>query len=346
MSAARVPARTSVRRGLPAPRWLLLMHHLPKRPAYLRVKVWRRLQQLGAVLVKNSVYVLPWTDQAQEDFQWTLREIVSKGGDASICGAQFVEGLTDAQIEAQFNAARDSDYGEIGNDAREISVRIKRKKSLAAKERTALAAEVARLRVRIAEVARIDFFGAPGRVGSEGLVASLEERLEQGAEALALRAPESLRREDHQGRTWVTRRGIHIDRMASAWLIKRFIDAKARFRFVDGKEHRPAPGGLRFDMFDAEFTHAGDRCTFEVLLERFSIRDGALSVIAEIVHDIDLKDQKFQRPEMPGIASLVAGVVQGHSEDEVRLARGFAVLDDLHGHLKRRVSARRGRRWG
>ncbi|MFN7972431.1 MAG: chromate resistance protein [Acidobacteriota bacterium] len=311
------------------------MHQLPPRPAYLRVKTWRRLQQLGAVAIKSSVYVLPWTDQSQEDFQWTLRAIVAGGGEASICAAHFVDGLTDAQIEALFNGARDADYARVSGLARALASRASRR-GLAGKPRATLAAEVERLRGRTSEIARIDFFGAPGRVGAEGLLSSLERRLLPGPEPPLPEAPAALRREDHQGRTWSTRKGIHVDRMASGWLIRRFIDAKPRFRFVDGKDRRPVPGELRFDMSEAEFTHVGDRCTFEVLLERFGIEDAALGVIAEIVHDIDLKDEKFGRPETPGIASLVAGIARCHDDDGERLARASSVLDDLHGHLTRR----------
>jgi hypothetical protein len=140
----------------------------------------------------------------------------------------------------------------------------------------------------------------------------------------------------------VTRKGIYVDRMASGWLIQRFIDSKARFKFVAAKGYLPEPGDLRFDMFEAEFTHEGDLCTFEVLLSRFSLQDPALRPLAEIVHDIDLKDSKFGRPDTVGFERVVAGIAMAHSEDEARLERACSVLDDLYEYFKRKGSAREG----
>jgi hypothetical protein len=136
--------------------------------------------------------------------------------------------------------------------------------------------------------------------------------------------------------TWVTRTGIHVDRMASAWLIRRFIDPEAKFKFVSAREYRHQHGELRFDMFDGEFTHQGELCTFEVLLARFEITDAALRPIAEIVHDIDLKDEKYGRADNPGFEHLINGIAMAHPEDAVRLQRASAVLDDLYEYFKRK----------
>src|SRR5262249_40249627 len=140
----------------------------------------------------------------------------------------------------------------------------------------------------------------------------------------------------YTGRTWVTRRGIHIDRIASAWLIRRFVDAKARFRFVDPKEP-PRPGELRFDMVGGDFTHEGDRCTFETLVARTGLSDRGLTDIAEIVHDIDLKDEKFGRPEAPGIERMVTGLVLANAEDEARLERGRLLFDELYQSFRKKA---------
>jgi hypothetical protein len=134
----------------------------------------------------------------------------------------------------------------------------------------------------------------------------------------------------HRGRTWVTRTGVKVDRMASAWLIRKLIDPEARFKFVPAKGYRPEPGELRFDMFEAEFTHEGDLCTFEVLVQRFGIGDRAVRAIAEIVHDLDVKDAKYGREEAAGVGQLVAGIAAAHPDDEARLARGAALFDDLY----------------
>jgi hypothetical protein len=305
----------------PVGRWLLLIHQIPPTPNYLRVKVWRRLQRLGAVSIKASVYALPLdVEDALEDFQWVAREILAAGGEATVCEARFLEGLTDVAVESLFRAARDADYAQLAEEARQLG---------ASADASTLATGVRRLRKRLTEVAELDFFGAAGRESAEGLVSALEQRvaraLAQQPARQAKPEPESVR-----GRTWVTRRGIHVDRMASAWLIKRFIDPEARFRFVPGKSHAPAPGELRFDMFEGEYTHEGEACTFEVLLERFGLKDRALTALAEIVHDIDLKDEKYGRPETAGVERLVAGIALAHREDEERMARASAVLDDLY----------------
>lgn len=239
-------------------RWLLFIHQIPPKPDYFRVKVRRRLHRIGAVPLKNSVYVLPKSDEGLEDFQWLLREIVADGGEATICEAAFLAGMTDGELMTQF----------------------------AAQHAESLPAES----------------GSPDR------------------------APTAA--------TWVTRSGVKVDRMASAWLIRRYIDPQARFKFVDPTAYRPAAGELRFDMFDAEYTHDGERCTFETLLRRFALHEPALRAIAEIVHDIDCKDGKFARDEAPGIASMIQGIAASTADDAARLERGAALFDDLRARFQ------------
>src|SRR6266851_1921127 len=277
-------------------RWLLLIHQIPPKPDYFRVKIWRRLQRVGAVAIKNSVYVLPRSDQTLEDFQWILREIVEGGGDASLCEAGFVEGLSDGQIEALFRAARDADYAAIADEARAMSKKHRPRRT-DEDARSELETDASRLRKRLAEVAAIDFFDSLGRQTAEGLVSSLEARLRP---ANSVETHQSVKGSaEYRKRVWVTRKGIHIDRMGSAWLITRFIDPDATFKFVPARGYLPEKKEIRFDMFDAEFTHEADRCTFEVLCGRFAPKAGALRRIAEIIHDIDLKDGKFERAEAP-----------------------------------------------
>jgi hypothetical protein len=312
-------------------RWLLLVHQLPAKPAYLRVKVWRRLQGIGAVPVKHGVYALPVTDQTQEDFEWLLREIIEGGGEAMVCEARLIDGLSDAEVRARFDAARDADYQEIAKEARALAKALEKSKSL--DRFTEARPQVARLRARVAQVIAIDFFGANGRETAEGLVAELEARVAPDAPADASSPSPTA---PLKGRTWVTRQGVHVDRIASAWLIRKFIDADAKLKFVPGKGYKPLPGELRFDMFEAEFTHEGDRCTFEVLLVRAGLNDPALTAIAEIVHDIDLKDAKFAREEATGIARLIAGIAMGTSDDEVRIARGAEVFQGLYEYFRKK----------
>jgi hypothetical protein len=304
----------------PPDRWLLLIHRLPAKPAYARVKIWRRLQSIGAVAVKQAVYALPASDQAQEDFSWLLKEIAGHGGEALLCEARLIDGLSDRAVRALFRAARDADYGELAREAR----------VLAASWPDDAAVQLARLQARARQIAAIDFFGAAERLTTERMLGALAAR------AAALQSPEPQPPADLRGRVWVTRKGVHIDRIASAWLIRRFIDDAARFKFVPPDGYRPAPDELRFDMFEAEFTHAGDRCTFEVLLAAIGATDHALIAIAEIVHDIDLKDGKFARPEAAGVARLVQGLTALTDDDAERLRRGGALFDDLYEAFRAR----------
>ena len=316
------------------PRWLLLIHQIPPKPSYLRVKIGRRLQALGAVAVKNSVYALPRSDQALEDFQWVRQEIVAGGGDASVCEARFVEGLSDAAVEALFNAAREADYEALTREARRLQGRPPRRGKRPSGNREQTSAALLRLRKRLDEVAAIDFFGARGRETVEAILMAVETSLQPPAADAAADGP--VHAADVRGRTWVTRSGVHVDRIASAWLIRRFIDPDARFKFIRGQQYAPRAGELRFDMFEADFTHEGELCTFEVLLRRFGIKDAALRHIAEIVHDVDLKDDRFSRPEALGVDRLVAGIAMRHKEDEARLGDGAAAFEALYEYFKRK----------
>jgi len=316
-------------------RWLLLIHQLPPKPAYLRVKVWRRLQSLGAVAIKNSVYVLPKTDGTLEDFQWVAREIVKAGGEATICTASFMEGLSDEQVETIFRAARDADYSQFAEDARELFNSVPRRTRNARDEdRSAFETDVNRLRKRLAFIAAMDFFGAPGRNVAEAVMLQLESRLGPSQVHLPGKGKsEVLDVAGFKGRTWVTRKGVFVDRIACAWLIRRFIDTQAAFRFVSDTHHTSSSGEVRFDMFEGEFTHEGDLCSFEVFLKRFFSKDRILAQIGKMVHDLDLKDSKFRIPETAGLGSLLAGVAATYKADKDRLEAGGVLFDHLYSYF-------------
>ena len=289
----------------------------------------RRLARVGAVAIKSSVYVLPETGQAMEDFQWILREIVEGGGGASICRATFVDGMSDDEIEGLFHEARLRDYAQIEDEARATLKSVPSGRRLTPQQRAATEEDLSKLRKRFAAVARIDFFGTQHRDGGRRALDEIEARLRPQVEGAPDGTP-TLQVERPRGRTWVTREGIFVDRIASAWLIRRFIDPSARFKFVTPLGYRPKRGELRFDMFDAEFSHEGDRCTFETLLQRFMLDDPGLAQIAEIVHDIDLRDGKFGREDALGIERVLAGIAAAWPEDDARLARGASVFEDLY----------------
>lgn len=309
-----------------APGWLTLVFQLSAKPAYLRVKVWRRLQAIGAVSLKNAVYVLPASDDALEDFQWLLGEIEKSGGEGAICEMRLLQGMRDDEVRALFGAARDADYDEL---AKELQAARKPKGRDVEGETKAL---LLRARKRFAEIAEIDFFGATGRLRVEGLLAEMEARMAKPAAKAPAEAP---RAEKLKGKIWVTRRDIHVDRIACAWLVRRFVDPSAKFKFVAEKDYRPKPSEVRFDMFKGEITHEGDKCSFEVLLERAGLDDPALAAIAEIVHDIDLKDRKFVREETVGISHVIAGICAGQSNDHARIEQASPMFDGLYERFRK-----------
>lgn len=308
-------------------RWLLLIHSLPPKPLYLRAKVRQRLAKVGALALKNSVYVLPRTDDTLEDFQWIAQEARAGGGQAFACAATFVEGVDDGEIVARFRRERSQDYRAFVEELGSLP-----SKSRGNDRPQELAAAVSRAMKKLDELKSIDFFEAPGLKEAEAMLRKAEggSRL-HGANSSPRRPG---RHPDLVGRVWVTRRGVKIDRIASAWLVRRFIDPAARFRFVDPGDDSKKPEEVRFDMVGGDFTHEGDRCTFEMLRLRAGVDDAALSPIAEIVHDIDLKDGKYGRPGAAGVKQLIEGLIATHVTDEERLERGFALFDDLHASFR------------
>jgi hypothetical protein len=311
-------------------RWLLLVHQLPARPAYGRVKIWRRLQEVGAISLKNSVYVLPSGAQGRDQFARLLKEIEHNHGDGVLYEADLVAGMRDDQVRALFNAARDTDYHAVTAELRRLAQAWKKSK----KPKSDPGAALARLDQRLSQLSAIDFFGASGRSAAEALLAELEHSAIVRPND-AVQKPVAIRSADLTGKTWVTRRDIHVDRIACAWLIRRFIDPKAVLKFVATKQYAPRANEFRYDMQDGEFTHEGDRCSFETLLQRLRISAPALKAIAEIIHDIDLKDGKFGRAETTGIAHVISGICRTQGNDEARVARGTELLDDVYEQFRR-----------
>jgi len=315
-------------------RWCVLIHQLPPKPLYLRARVRQRLARVGAVALKNSVYILPLRESSVRELENIAEEARAGGGEAFLCAAEFLGRPTDEEIEERFRRERAAEYEEISAQAREL-LRQAHHGSAGRPAEGDLVARAVRLEKHLGEVIALDVFAAPERTAAEGLLRQLTTRLQGGA-APAAGAVDRQRIAELAGRTWVTRRGIHVDRIASAWLIRRFVDPAARFRFADSQSPEAAPGELRFDTLGGELTHEGDRCTFETLVVRLGLGDPAVSEIAEIVHDIDLKDGKFGRAEAPGILQLVNGLALAHAADWDRLDRGFALFDDLYESFRAR----------
>ncbi|HEY0555854.1 MAG TPA: chromate resistance protein ChrB domain-containing protein [Thermoanaerobaculia bacterium] len=320
----------------------MLIHQLPPKPLYLRARIRQRLARVGAVALKNSVYILPHSESNAEDFQWIAEEAVAGGGEAFLCTAEFLGRPSDEEIEERFRRERAADYEEFSAQAREL-LRQTRRSGAGVPAEGDLSSRASRLKKRLGEVSAVDFFAVPERTAAEALLRKVEARLHGGASAQAMTGSGvggRQRFEELAGLTWVTRKGVHVDRIASAWLVRRFIDPTARFRFADSQSPEAATGEVRFDTVRGEFTHEGDRCTFETLVARLGLRDPAVSQIAEIVHDIDLKDAKFGRADTPGILQLVQGLTLAHPEDLDRLDRGFALFDDLYESFRQRLPQR------
>ena len=305
---------------------LLLLVGLPPRPSSLRVRVWRRLRSLGAVPLKRSAYLLPDTPDRYEDFQWLAQEIQREGGDATLIRVQQIENVTPAEILRMFHEARDADYRQLAARYRKALQGLDRK-SAAASSRTH--EELTRLSRDHQRIRDIDYFDAPG--GAE--VRRLEEAI-----AMRNRRPESARREPPaapaldlttlRGRRWATRPRPHVDRIASAWLIKRFIDPDAEFVFAEPSAF--SADVIPFDTPGVELTHQGEDCTFETLIKRTRLRDRRLTVIAEIVHEADLRDGKFAREEARGIDVAIRALLAASPDDRQVLAQGMALFEGLY----------------
>ncbi len=305
--------------------WLLLIHQLPAKPDYLRVKIGRRLARAGAVGIKNSVYALPTNEAAQEDAAWILKEIAAAGGEGFVCEARLIGGLSDEDVTRLFRVARDVDYAPLVREAEALVTGP----VATPEERAAMTAEVAKLRRRAGDVRAIDFHTAPLGQALDRALDAAEARVRGPVTATAPRSA-------FLDAVWVTRSGVQVDRVASAWLIRRFLNSEARFKFVPARGYEPLAGEVRFDMYEAEFTHEGEDCTFEVLRRRLGLESAIPAAMAEIIHDIDVKDGKFGRPETAGVGLVLAAIATEHASDEERITRASAILDDLLGHLGER----------
>jgi len=311
-------------RGAGQRRWLILVHQLPPLPSNLRVRTWRRLQQLGAVAVKQSVYVLPDTAESREDFEWLKVEIEAAGGEAIVYSADHVDPAAEAALIEQFRDLRQQAYAELAGELQRIQRPRAPRRGTTGQRR-----DLARYRERFAAIERVDFFGSAGRDRVMTLLAELEAAAPSGTKGKGQHAMaggnDSVQ---YQGRLWVTRPRPGVDRMASAWLIRRFIDSQARFAFITDVKN--AGEALPFDMFGAGFGHEGDRCTFETLTTRFAINDPAVARIAEIVHDVDLKDGKFGTPEVATLGIAIDGLRLSYTDDSLLLEQGMTLFEALY----------------
>ena len=304
-------------------RWLLLAHQLPTRTSNARVKTWRRLQQIGAVPSRNSVYVLPNTDQCREDFEWLRSEIVALGGEATVFAADALSPGGGEDIVATFQRARESDYRGLKREADKL-LKTQARRTAPKAAGAAWDKRVRTLRERFAAIERTDFFNAATREDAAASIAALEQ-LTSRASRRAPRDAAELHVADYRNKRWVTRPRPGVDRMASAWLIRRFVDANATFAFVE----QPAQTDVPFDMYTGDFSHQGPLCTYEVLAKRFGLTDPVVARIGQIVHDLDMRDTKYGSPDAPAIGRMVEGLRQLHADDHALLQHGIEMFEAL-----------------
>jgi hypothetical protein len=293
--------------------WLLLTLTLPTKRASQRVEVWRKLQRYGAVPLGNSGYLLPNNSATRERFEWLATAIRKYAGEASVVRVESIDNLSSAQLIARFAEARAREYQELIRELGELSAISRQKRP---------SGRLSRIRVRFREIVEVDFFQSPLQKRVEKLLAQADASPAPGREAVKVNPRE------YVARVWVTRPRPGIDRSASAWLIRRFIDKKARFTFA--REEEVSREAIPFDMFHAGFGHRGEDCTFETLQRTFRIRDRKVGVIGEIIHDADLLDEKFGRKEGFGIEGVLNGWERQGMADSDLLERGIQLIEALY----------------
>lgn len=299
----------------PSP-WLLLVFSLPRRAASLRVTVWRKLQRYGSLPLGNSGYLLPNDTANREKLEWLATSIRSARGDASVVEVQSIDNCATPQLKRRFSEARTGDYRELLGDAE------------TAQSSKLSPTRVARFRQRFQEISAIDFFGSPMRDQVDRALAELKAPGKAGPDTMKVSVGA------YRGRIWVTRPRPGIDRAMTAWLIRNYIDRRARFTFA--AEEKKPKNAVPFDMYEGGFGHRGEDCTFETLTKAFRIRDKTVQVMGQIVHDADLFDEKFGRKEGFGIDEVMKGWAHLDMSDAELLKRGMQLAEGIYQSLRKR----------
>lgn len=316
--------------------WLLFFYSVPAKPVNNRMKVWRRLAKAGALQVKDAVYLLPYSSEHYEFFQWLTCEVTAMQGYALFVKVDKIETLPDTEIKELFNLQRRKDYGSIEKTLKEVEAQLQGSKT--GNNTKKLSDKLYRCINAFEEVTRIDFFSLEGEHISDKIKA-LEQSIQQLQEAnttaggMVDKVP--LRRvEDFQGKTWVTRAFPFVDRMACAWLIHKYIDSTATFEFRKEEDMEDIEvtraHTVAFDVKGGEFAHCGNLCTFEVFIKSFGLKDKALSKIAKIVHEIDIRDDKYRNTESTGVEEILSGIRKTAKDDQDAIDKAFMVFEMLY----------------
>lgn len=318
------------------PLWLLFFYRVPSKPVNSRMRIWRKLAKAGAIQMKGAVYILPFSDEHYEFLQWLVSEIVGMKGESAFVSVEKIDTMKDSEIVAFFSEQRADEYKTIGKALDAIERRLNSiQKGSRAQDMKGMTEQLARILIDFEEVKRIDFFSAEEGTLLDKRIHHLQTDLkvlsgsEPGSERNAAIPLKNV--DDFRGKVWMTRKKPFIDRMASAWLIRRFIDRDAVFDFVDEKDlGNNEKQAIAFDMQAAEFTHKGDLCTFEVMVKSFGLKDGVLRKIAKIVHDLDMKDNKYETAEAKGLEDILEGIRKTAKNDHDILEKGIAIFEMLY----------------
>jgi hypothetical protein len=308
----------------PAPAWLLLITNLPGPNATLRMRIWRALKAAGAGLLRDGAYLLPNGERSRQVLEEQGAEIKAAGGVIQVLSFDAESPEQNTELAALFD--RTKDYAEAIKDLDTLKGQLKELTEPEARQRLAgIAREVAAI------VAR-DFFPGEARKQIEGALAdsevALNYRFAPDEPHAAHRKIRPRDRDDYRGRIWATRERLWIDRVASAWLIRRFIDPRAKFLWLKRLKDCPK-SAVGFDFDGAEFTHVDSRVTFEVLLSSFNLEhDAGLARLGALVHHLDVGGIPIA--EGPGFATIMAGARSIQPNDDALLKAMTPVLDSLY----------------
>ncbi len=312
--------------------WLVFIYSFPPEAASGRVMIWRKLKKLGAVSLRNSVYILPYNEERYEITQWLCQQIQQARGEATLLRVKEIENLSEQELRLMFQSARDEDYAKLTKEGEGFLKRLEAlSQRKAPRQATELVEELNALEKRLTQLEEIDYFHATGRGKVEAVIGRCRTALRElsgSNEGPAGGELKTLNPDEFRGKTWVTRPRPHVDRIATAWAIWRFIDSNAKLAFA--RDPQEIAGAIPFDYVGVEFGHQGEDCTLETILKRFGLKDKALQAVAEIVHDADLKDAKYGREEAHGVDAVIKGLAGILADDHVLLARGCLVFDALH----------------
>ncbi len=316
--------------------WLIFAYSLPASNPKGRVRIWRKLSNIGALQLKSAFYLLPMNDINYEHLEWTVKAVEEMGGDAVFFKSESIENMKDDEIRAMFNAERESDYLKLEEKAREFDAMISEKDVSKDEIETGLKRGIKRFMKQFSSIKEIDFFSSGRAEKTAILIESLSKRLDyrgKGGEEMAI--TEFMDVKNFKNKTWVTRKNPYIDRIASWWLIKRFIDEKAQIRFVAPSDVRKREKNvIFFDIEGGDFTHKGKMVTFEVIAESFGIKNKGIEYIGKIVHSIDLKDDAYYLEDSKGVEEVIKGIIKISKNDQDVVEKGMIIFDSLYANYK------------